>query len=125
MVNLALHVQSSILYCLMGELEPLSGEVAIVGSLGYAAQESWLYTGSVRENILFGQKYEEEWYEKVLDACCLKEDIEQLAVGDMTLVGERGVSLSGGQKARVTLARYVHTYVYNLMNKVKYTYIHT
>ena len=108
----------------MGELEPLSGEVAIVGSLGYAAQESWLYTGSVRENILFGQKYEEEWYEKVLDACCLKEDIEQLAVGDMTLVGERGVSLSGGQKARVTLARYVRTYVYNLMNKVKYTYTH-
>lgn len=109
----------------MGELEPLSGEVAIVGSLGYAAQESWLYTGSVRENILFGQKYEEEWYEKVLDACCLKEDIEQLAAGDMTLVGERGVSLSGGQKARVTLARYVRTYVYNLVNKVKYTYIHT
>lgn len=105
-VHLIVNVQSSILYCLLGELEPLSGEVAIVGSLGYAAQEPWLYTGSVRENILFGLEYEEEWYQKVVDACCLREDIEQLAVGDMTLVGERGVSLSGGQKARVTLARY-------------------
>lgn len=76
-----------------------------MGSLGYAAQEPWLFNESVRENILFGLEYEEEWYQNVVDACCLREDIEQLSFGDATLVGERGVSLSGGQKARVALAR--------------------
>ena len=81
----------------------------MAGSLGYAAQEPWLFNGSVRDNILFGLEYEEEWYQKVVDACCLREDVEQLSMGDMTLVGERGVSLSGGQKARVTLARYVYS----------------
>ena len=118
-----MNVQSSILHCIMGELEPLSGNIAIVGSLGYAAQEAWLYTGSVRENILFGLEYKEEWYQKVVDACCLREDIEQLAMGDMTLVGERGVSLSGGQKARVTLARYVRTCTTRLQKSNASTYL--
>ena len=97
--------QSSILHCLLGELEPLRGDVAIVGSLGYAAQEPWVFSGTLKENILFGRPYEEEWYYDVLQACSLDEDIEQFSHGDQTLVGERGVTLSGGQKARVTLAR--------------------
>lgn len=98
-------LQSSILHCLLGELEPLRGEVSIVGNLGYAAQEPWVYSGTLRENILFGRPYEEEWYYDVLQACSLDEDIDQFPHRDQTLVGERGVTLSGGQKARVTLAR--------------------
>ena len=100
-----LYSQSSILHCLLGELEPIRGDVAIVGSLGYAAQEPWVFSGTLKENILFGRPYEEEWYYDVLQACSLDEDIEQFSHGDQTLVGERGVTLSGGQKARVTLAR--------------------
>ena len=76
-----------------------------MGNLGYAAQEPWVYSGTLKDNILFGRPYEEEWYYDVLKACSLDEDIDQFPHRDQTLVGERGVTLSGGQKARVTLAR--------------------
>ena len=98
-------LQSSILHCLLGELKPLSGSVDIRGSIGYASQDPWVFSGTVRENILFGEEFEEEWYDEVLEECCLKEDMSLLPFGDLTLVGERGVTLSGGQKARVNLAR--------------------
>ena len=101
----------------MGELEPQFGDIEIVGTLGYAAQEPWVFSGTIRENILFGQPYEEHWYQEVLEACCLKEDVAELPHGDVSIVGERGVTLSGGQKARVTLARCIvqeHIFVYLL-----------
>ena len=90
---------------MLGELQPLKGNIEIVGRIGYSSQDSWVFSGTVRENILFGQEFEEEWYEQVLGECCLKEDMSLLPFGDLTLVGERGVTLSGGQKARITLAR--------------------
>ena len=102
---LSLSLQSTILHCLLGELEPLKGSVDIVGSLGYAAQDPWVFSGTVRENILFGREFDKDWFQQVMDACCLKEDFKQLPYGEDTPVGERGVTLSGGQKARVTLAR--------------------
>ena len=105
---LSLSLQSTILHCLLGELEPLKGSVDIVGSLGYAAQDPWVFSGTVRENILFGREFDRDWFQQVVDACCLKEDFKQLPYGEDTPVGERGVTLSGGQKARVTLARWVH-----------------
>ena len=61
----------------------------------YASQEAWIFAGSLRQNVLFGQTYEAERYSKVLKACALDHDIHNLEHGDMTLVGERGVSLSG------------------------------
>ena len=76
-----------------------------MGNLGYAAQEPWVFSGTLKDNILFGRPYEEEWYYDVLKACSLDEDIDRFPHRDQTLVGERGVTLSGGQKARVTLAR--------------------
>ena len=100
-------VQSSILHCLLGELLPLSGDVEIVGTLGYSSQDPWVFSGTVRDNVLFGCEFKEEWYQQVLAECCLSEDIEMFSHGDSTLVGERGVTLSGGQKARITLARLV------------------
>ena len=101
-------LQSTILHCLLGELQPLQGSVDIVGSLGYAAQDPWVFSGTLRENILFGREFDPNWYQQVVDACCLNEDLKQLPYGEATPVGERGVTLSGGQKARVTLARWVH-----------------
>jgi ATP-binding cassette subfamily C (CFTR/MRP) protein 4 len=61
--------------------------------------------GTVRENVLIGQDWDKEWYEKVINACGLDVDYKQLRQGDMTIVGDRGVQLSGGQRARIGLAR--------------------
>lgn len=78
------------------------------GTVSYASQEPWLFTGTVRNNILFGQPYDKRRYNDVVSCCSLKTDFEQLADGDKTVVGERGASLSGGQKARISLARAVY-----------------
>jgi ABC-type multidrug transport system fused ATPase/permease subunit len=63
----------------------------------------------VRENILLGTPLDERYYQEVLSACCLLPDLEMLPGGDMTQIGEKGVNLSGGQKARVALARAVYS----------------
>jgi len=76
--------------------------------VSYAAQAPFLQHQSIRENILFGSPYEEERYEAVLDACALRPDLKIFEDGDLTEVGTRGISLSGGQKARVALARAVY-----------------
>ena len=67
---------------------------------------SWIFNASIRDNILFGKPFDDERYGKVLHATSLNRDIEIFPHGDRTLVGERGASLSGGQRARVSLARY-------------------
>ena len=74
-------------------------------SIGYAAQEPWMRSATIRENILFGADFDEARYEQVLQACALKEDLNSFEKGDETVVGEKGINLSGGQKARVALAR--------------------
>lgn len=78
------------------------------GTISYASQEAWLFASSVRNNILFGQPYYKEKYNKVVKACALQRDFELFPFGDKTNVGERGVSLSGGQRARINLARAVY-----------------
>eukprot|EP00050_Salpingoeca_kvevrii_P019960 m.92564 g.92564 ORF g.92564 m.92564 type:complete len:1403 (-) comp8653_c0_seq4:26-4234(-) len=101
--------KSTLLNCLLGELQPTSGSCAVSGKVAYASQESWILSCSVKDNILFGAPYEEAWFEQVLDACALRQDIESFAHGIETLVGERGIMLSGGQKARLSLARAVYS----------------
>lgn len=71
------------------------------GNISYAAQEPWVFAGSVRQNILFGLDMDRERYDMVVKACALLKDFEQLESGDKTIIGERGASLSGGQKARI------------------------
>ncbi|XP_065919849.1 ATP-binding cassette sub-family C member 4-like isoform X2 [Dysidea avara] len=100
--------KSSILQCLLRELESLDGSVDIEGSVSYASQDPWIFSGTIKENILFGQDYDEAWYDRVVECCCLVKDIDEMSYGDETLIGERGVNLSGGQKARVNLARAVY-----------------
>lgn len=98
----------------LGELSPTKGTCRVVGKVAYSSQESWIFSGTVRQNILCGQDYDLKRYKKVIKACALDKDFNLFPNGDLTAVGERGVSLSGGQKARVNLARalYVDADIY-------------
>lgn len=97
--------KSSLFQAILGELPPESGSIQVNGAISYASQEPWLFTGTVRSNILFGQPYDRERYRQVVKKCALERDFALLPHGDRTVVGERGASLSGGQKARIGLAR--------------------
>ncbi|XP_066090519.1 ATP-binding cassette sub-family C member 4 [Saccopteryx bilineata] len=100
--------KSSLLSAVLGELSPTQGLVTVHGRIAYVSQQPWVFSGTVRSNILFGKKYEKERYEKVIKACALKKDLQLLEDGDLTVIGDRGTTLSGGQKARVNLARAVY-----------------
>lgn len=100
--------KSSFLQTILGELEIDAGKLEIFGTVSYANQEAFVFEGTIRNNILFTEDYDESRFQKVCRACGLSKDFEQLESGDQTLVGEKGVSLSGGQKARINLARAVY-----------------
>jgi len=100
--------KSSFLQSILGDLYKVTGEVTVHGSIAYVAQQAWVMNATVRENIVFGHRWDPTFYDKTVKACALLEDFAQLPDGDSTEVGERGISLSGGQKARLTLARAVY-----------------
>ncbi|XP_020495276.1 ATP-binding cassette sub-family C member 10 [Labrus bergylta] len=103
--------KSSLLAALTGELSRLSGVVYVADrevGFGLASQEPWIQHASVRDNILFGKVYDHALYQSVIEACALSDDLNVLPNGDKTEVGENGVTLSGGQKARLALARAVY-----------------
>ena len=83
--------------------------IYINGDIGYASQIPWIQNDTIKNNILFFNKYEKEKYETVLDKCQLKYDLDNFEGKDMTEIGEKGVNLSGGQKVRVSLARTVYS----------------
>ncbi|KAK4768022.1 hypothetical protein SAY87_003163 [Trapa incisa] len=97
--------KSSLLSCILGEVPKVSGTVRLCGTKAYVAQSPWIQSGKIEDNILFGKEMNRERYEKILEACSLKKDLEILSFGDQTLIGERGINLSGGQKQRVQIAR--------------------
>ncbi|KAI0331721.1 multidrug resistance-associated ABC transporter [Cubamyces sp. BRFM 1775] len=124
--------KSLLLLALLGEADLLSGQMicprsppdaiasfagvivpqdkwVVPGVCAYVPQSAWLRNASIKENILFDLPYVEERYQKVLEACALLSDLEILEDGDESEIGERGVNLSGGQKARVSLARAVYS----------------
>ncbi|XP_017887469.1 multidrug resistance-associated protein 4-like isoform X2 [Ceratina calcarata] len=100
--------KSSFLNLILKELPTATGSIEINGKIAYAGQEPWLFAGSVRQNILFGRPMDQFRYDRVVKACQLKRDFTLLPYGDKTIVGERGISLSGGQRARINLARAVY-----------------
>ncbi|RLU20388.1 hypothetical protein DMN91_006997 [Ooceraea biroi] len=97
--------KSSLLSAILGEMYLTEGQVKVNGNISYASQEAWVFGSTVRQNILFGEPYDRQRYHKVVKACALLRDFKQFPQGDQTIVGERGSSLSGGQKARINLAR--------------------
>ncbi|KAF8513407.1 P-loop containing nucleoside triphosphate hydrolase protein [Hysterangium stoloniferum] len=100
--------KTSLLSAIIGEMHRTAGEVTLFGTIAYCPQTPWIMSATIRDNILFSHTYDEEFYEIVLDACALRQDLAILAKGDMTQVGEKGISLSGGQRARISLARAVY-----------------
>ncbi|KAJ4976248.1 hypothetical protein NE237_001354 [Protea cynaroides] len=97
--------KSSLLSCILGEMKKESGIINLCGTKAYVAQSPWIQSGKIVDNILFGKVMDIERYEKVLEACSLKRDLEILSFGDQTIIGERGINLSGGQKQRIQIAR--------------------
>ena len=100
--------KTSFLEAILGDIWKIHGEVTVHGGTAYVAQQPWVMNASVRENVVFGHRWDPKFYEKTINACALVEDMKSLPDGDQTEVGERGISLSGGQKARLTLARAVY-----------------
>ena len=101
--------KTSLLLAIMKEVQKYNGTMSCDGTVAYVEQEPIIFSGTVRENILFGLVYDEELYNEVVDCCCLKDDFNALSQGDQTLIGEKGVNLSGGQKARISLARALYS----------------
>ncbi|KAF9997077.1 Multidrug resistance-associated protein 1 [Entomortierella chlamydospora] len=97
--------KSSLLSAIIGEMYKIQGKVQVSGKVAYVPQQAWIVNATLRDNILFGNDYDEDRYRYTLYACGLEPDIAMLPAGDMTEIGERGINLSGGQKQRVSLAR--------------------
>lgn len=92
-----------------GLITSVDATTGLYEGVAYTAQLPWLEHASIKNNILFGSPFEEDRYAAVLDACALRPDLSMFAAGDETEIGEKGISLSGGQKARVALARAVYS----------------
>lgn len=102
--------KTALLQALLGELDKLNGIAHLPNEMvGYCAQTPWLQSMSIRDNILFSFPYDEQRYKRVLDACCLVPDLANFKHGDLSFIGENGIGLSGGQKARVALARALYS----------------
>lgn len=101
--------KSALIQAILGDLFRVKGFASVHGSIAYVSQVPWIMNGTVKDNILFGHKYDESFYTMTLKACALIVDLAVLPKGDQTLVGEKGISLSGGQKARLSQSKAFET----------------
>ncbi|MCJ1276313.1 hypothetical protein MMC21_004118 [Puttea exsequens] len=97
--------KSSLLAALAGDMRRTHGSIMMGASRAFCPQYAWIQNASVKENILFGKEYNRNLYEAVVDASALRPDLEMLPNGDLTEIGERGITVSGGQKQRLNIAR--------------------
>ena len=97
---------SSILH---GELHLAKGSIKHCGNIAYISDTPWVFPGTIRENILFGLAYDEEWYSNTIKACQLERDFKRFPDQDLSHIGEHGATLSGGQRTRIALARAVYS----------------
>jgi ABC-type multidrug transport system fused ATPase/permease subunit len=102
--------KSTLLAAILGEMysRSQSNFMNEMTSIAYASQQAWIQNLSVQGNILFGNDFYRHRYERVVDACSLHQDFLELPAYDRTEIGEKGLNLSGGQKARIALARAVY-----------------
>ena len=104
--------KSSLVQALLNNMIVLNREesnVILNGSISYVPQEAWIQNNTVKNNILFYLPFDSERYYKILDICELNPDLESLIGGDMTEIGEKGINLSGGQRARINIARALYS----------------
>lgn len=100
--------KSSLLAALAGDMRRTEGQVTMGASRAFCPQYAWIQNATVKENILFGTELRRDWYDKVVDACALRPDFDMLPAGDQTEIGERGITVSGGQKQRLNIARAIY-----------------
>ena len=97
--------KSALLFSILGETFQAKGTTSVVGSIAYTAQTAWIQNATLRENILFGQPFDKDRYWNVIRVCQLERDLADMDDGDQTMIGEKGINLSGGQAQRVSAAR--------------------
>lgn len=97
--------KSSLLSAIIGDMIKTEGTINVSGSIAYVPQQAWIMNSTLRDNILFTKSMDRRKFDRVLDCCALRPDLEILPGGEMTEIGEKGINLSGGQKQRVAMAR--------------------
>ncbi|XP_029904550.1 multidrug resistance-associated protein 9-like [Myripristis murdjan] len=101
--------KTSLICSILEQMHLLHGSVAVDGRLAYVSQQAWIFYGTIRDNILMGEPFDRDRYDRVITACCLQADLDILPFADQTKVGEQGLNLSGGQRQRISLARAVYS----------------
>uniref|UniRef100_A0A3B3UXY2 ATP-binding cassette sub-family C member 5 n=1 Tax=Poecilia latipinna TaxID=48699 RepID=A0A3B3UXY2_9TELE len=100
--------KTSLISSILEQMHLLRGSITADGTFAYVSQQAWIFHGTVQENILMGEAFNQAKYDRVLDVCSLRADLKILPYGDRTEIGERGLNLSGGQKQRISLARAIY-----------------
>ncbi|XP_076746710.1 ATP-binding cassette sub-family C member 12 isoform X4 [Maylandia zebra] len=101
--------KTSLICSILEQMYLLQGSITADGTFAYVCQQAWIFHGTVRENILMGEPFDQARYDRVVDVCSLRADLSILQYGDQAEIGERGLNLSGGQKQRISLARAVYS----------------
>ncbi|KAL9471438.1 hypothetical protein ACSS6W_009379 [Trichoderma asperelloides] len=100
--------KSSLLAALAGDMRKTEGDVVFGASRAFCPQYAWIQNTTLQNNITFGKEMNREWYKEVIQACALQADLDMLPNGDLTEIGERGITISGGQKQRLNIARAIY-----------------